>query len=195
MRTLIKGGTMVTASDTFVADLWIEGGRIMAAPTDPAVRPDRTIDARGDVVMPAGVDVHCHIAGPKVNGARAMRPEEARRGHLDSSVIGRSGTLGYEAAAQLGALGIGVSTSVGIGGDPINGSSFRDHLARFEQDPDTDAVIMIVRMRVPHVWCAPPGQWRKSAGSSPFSWPRDVAPVNHCAHLRTGRGEPSAQVV
>jgi malate-CoA ligase subunit alpha len=58
-------------------------------------------------------------------------------------IIGRSGTLGYEAAAQLSALGIGVSTSVGIGGDPINGSSFRDHLARFEDDDDTDAVIMI----------------------------------------------------
>ncbi len=39
-------------------------------------------------------------------------------------VIGRSGTLGYEAASQMKALGIGVSTSVGIGGDPINGSSF-----------------------------------------------------------------------
>ncbi|GEL20818.1 succinate--CoA ligase subunit alpha [Pseudonocardia asaccharolytica] len=58
-------------------------------------------------------------------------------------IIGRSGTLGYEAAAQLTALGIGVSTSVGIGGDPVNGSSFRDHLARFEDDPDTDIVIMI----------------------------------------------------
>ncbi|TCK21327.1 succinate--CoA ligase subunit alpha [Pseudonocardia endophytica] len=58
-------------------------------------------------------------------------------------IIGRSGTLGYEAASQLSALGIGVSTSVGIGGDPINGSSFRDHLARFEDDAETDAVIMI----------------------------------------------------
>lgn len=58
-------------------------------------------------------------------------------------IIGRSGTLGYEAASQFMALGIGISTSVGIGGDPINGSSFRDHLARFEDDPDTDAVLMI----------------------------------------------------
>jgi malate-CoA ligase subunit alpha len=58
-------------------------------------------------------------------------------------VIGRSGTLGYEAASQMKALGIGVSTSVGIGGDPINGSSFMDHLARFEADPETKAVIMI----------------------------------------------------
>ena len=41
------------------------------------------------------------------------------------------------------ALGIGVTTSVGIGGDPINGSSFLDHLMLFEQDPETKAVIMI----------------------------------------------------
>ena len=58
-------------------------------------------------------------------------------------IIGRSGTLGYEAASQLKDLGLGVSTSVGIGGDPINGSSFRDILALFEADPDTDAVMMI----------------------------------------------------
>ncbi|WP_020188071.1 succinate--CoA ligase subunit alpha [Methylopila sp. 73B] len=58
-------------------------------------------------------------------------------------VISRSGTLGYEAASQMMALGIGISTSVGIGGDPINGSSFLDHLALFEQDPETDAVLMI----------------------------------------------------
>jgi malate-CoA ligase subunit alpha len=58
-------------------------------------------------------------------------------------VIGRSGTLGYEAASQMKALGIGVSTSVGIGGDPINGSSFMDHLARFEADPETQVVVMI----------------------------------------------------
>ena len=58
-------------------------------------------------------------------------------------VISRSGTLGYEAAAQMKELGIGISTSVGIGGDPINGSSFLDHLALFEQDPETEAVLMI----------------------------------------------------
>jgi malate-CoA ligase subunit alpha len=58
-------------------------------------------------------------------------------------IVGRSGTLGYEAASQMQALGIGVSTSVGIGGDPINGSSFRDILELFESDPETDAVVMI----------------------------------------------------
>jgi malate-CoA ligase subunit alpha len=58
-------------------------------------------------------------------------------------IVGRSGTLGYEAAAQLKALGVGVSTSVGIGGDPINGSSFKDALELFETDPETKAVLMI----------------------------------------------------
>ena len=58
-------------------------------------------------------------------------------------IVSRSGTLGYEAAAQMKALGIGVSTSVGIGGDPINGSSFLDHLMKFEEDPETTAVVMI----------------------------------------------------
>jgi succinyl-CoA synthetase alpha subunit len=58
-------------------------------------------------------------------------------------VIGRSGTLGYEAASQMKALGIGISTSVGIGGDPVNGSSFRDHLELFEADDETDAIVMI----------------------------------------------------
>ncbi len=58
-------------------------------------------------------------------------------------IVGRSGTLGYEAADQMKRLGIGVSTSVGIGGDPINGSSHRDILEKFEQDPETKVVVMI----------------------------------------------------
>ncbi|UUV08376.1 succinate--CoA ligase subunit alpha [Ruegeria sp. YS9] len=62
-------------------------------------------------------------------------------GHV--GIIGRSGTLGYEAAAQLKERGLGVSTSVGIGGDPINGSSFKDILQRFEDDEDTHVIAMI----------------------------------------------------
>ncbi len=62
-------------------------------------------------------------------------------GHV--GIVGRSGTLGYEAAQQLKDRGIGVSTSVGIGGDPINGSSFRDILEQFEKDPDTHIVCLI----------------------------------------------------
>jgi len=58
-------------------------------------------------------------------------------------IVGRSGTLGYEAADQMKRLGIGISSSVGIGGDPINGSSHRDILEKFEQDPETKVVMMI----------------------------------------------------
>ena len=70
-----------------------------------------------------------------------MPPHIYMKGEV--GIIGRSGTLGYEAASQLKSMGIGVSTSVGIGGDPINGSSFRDHLVRFEEDPETKIVVMI----------------------------------------------------
>ena len=58
-------------------------------------------------------------------------------------IIGRSGTLTYEALNQLTVLGIGQSTAVGIGGDPIRGSGFIEMLELFENDPDTLAVVMI----------------------------------------------------
>jgi malate-CoA ligase subunit alpha len=80
-------------------------------------------------------------------------------------IVGRSGTLGYEAASQMAALGIGVSTSVGIGGDPINGSSFLDILERFEQDAGTDAVLMIGEIGGPQE--AEAAQWVSQNMSKP----------------------------
>ena len=70
-----------------------------------------------------------------------MPPHIYKKGPV--GIVGRSGTLGYEAASQLATLDIGVSTSVGIGGDPINGSSFRDILELFENDPETTIVALI----------------------------------------------------
>ena len=89
------------------------------------------------------------LTGP--NCAGTISPGKAllgiMPGHIylqgNVGIVGRSGTLGYEAAAQLKEKGIGVSTSVGIGGDPINGSSFKDILARFEEDDETHLIAMI----------------------------------------------------
>ena len=60
-----------------------------------------------------------------------------------TGVVSRSGTLTYEAVGQLTGLGIGQSTCVGIGGDPVSGTSFIDILQKFQDDPDTDNVVMI----------------------------------------------------
>ena len=89
------------------------------------------------------------LTGP--NCAGTISPGKAMLGIMPGHIyaegpvglVARSGTLGYEAASQMKALGIGVSTSVGIGGDPINGCSFKDMFELFENDPETKAVMMI----------------------------------------------------
>jgi len=96
--TKISQGTVYDPTngiDGEVRDLWIADGKIVAAPSDPTVRTARVIDAKGLVVMPGGVDMHCHIAGPKVNVARKMRPEEkGESAAMRRTVNTRSGTLG-----------------------------------------------------------------------------------------------------
>ncbi len=94
----IAGGIIYDPANSIdgeVRDLWIDGGRIVDAPSDPSVKPSRTIDASGLVVMPGGIDMHCHIAGPKVNMARKMRPEEKRADKkIYRTATTHSGTMG-----------------------------------------------------------------------------------------------------
>lgn len=94
----IAGGTVYdpkNAVDGQIRDIWIENGRIVVAPSDPTVRADKVLDASGLVVMPGGVDMHCHIAGPKVNTARKMMPESKRLAEkVHRTPLTRSGTMG-----------------------------------------------------------------------------------------------------
>jgi len=122
------------------------------------------VDAGVDVavIIADGVPVHDMVRTKRYLAGRSTRiigpnspgiitPGECKVGIMPShiyskgrvGVVSRSGTLNYEAVSQMTGLGLGQSTCVGIGGDPVNGTDFKTVLQAFEGDDDTDVVVMI----------------------------------------------------
>lgn len=125
--------------DGQVKDIWIRDGKIVSPPTDPSIRPNRTLDASGLVVMPGGIDMHCHIAGPKVNAARKMRPEEKRRAEpvlrTKHTHSGSMGSVPSTFATGYKYAGLGYTTAFDAAVPPL---SARHTHEEFEDTPCID---------------------------------------------------------
>lgn len=123
----IAGGSVYDPANGItgqVKDLWVLRRRMVEPPRDPQTCTVRTLDARGLVVMPGGVDMHCHIAGPKVNAARRMRPEEKRKAEVvHRTATTHSGTMGSVPstfATGYKYLGMGYTTAFDAAVPPLN---------------------------------------------------------------------------
>jgi len=188
-----KGGTRHIGLPVFdtVADAVREtGADVSGVFVPPPFAADATMEAidagiKCVVVIADGVPVHdmvrlqryrvgkdAIVIGPNTPGI--ITPEACKVGIMPShiykkgrvGIVSRSGTLNYEATEQMLALGLGQSTSVGIGGDPVNGTDFVTVLRAFEQDPDTDAIVMIGEIGGPQEVAA--ARWAKDHISKPL---------------------------
>ena len=144
--------TMIFVPPPFAGDAILEaadaGIRVICAITEGVpvldmVRVKRDLDAR----RAAGQDVR--LVGPNCPGV--ITPEECKIGIMPGYIhkkgpvglVSRSGTLTYEGVWQLTSLGLGQSTCVGIGGDPVNGTNFIDCLRMVQEDGPTEAILMM----------------------------------------------------
>jgi succinyl-CoA synthetase alpha subunit/malate-CoA ligase subunit alpha len=188
-----KGGTVhlgLPVFDTVAQAVSETGADVSGIFVPPPFAADAIMEAidagvKVVVVIADGIPVHdmvrlqrfrqgkdCIVIGPNTPGI--ITPGECKVGIMPShiyrkgriGIVSRSGTLNYEATEQMAALGLGQSTSVGIGGDPVNGTDFVTVLRAFESDPDTDAVVMIGEIGGPQEVAA--ARWAKENLSKPL---------------------------
>jgi formylmethanofuran dehydrogenase subunit A len=139
----IAGGSVYDPANGIageVRDVCVDGGKIV----DDVPTHARSIDARGMVVMPGGVDIHAHIAGPKVNAARKLLPEEHRADVLERTAIARAGTGGTVpstfATGYRYAL-LGYTTVVEAATPPL---AARHTLSELRDTPVIDALFLVL---------------------------------------------------
>ena len=187
-----KGGTThlgLPVFDTVAEAVAMTGADVSAVFVPPPFNADALMEAidagiRVAVTIADGVPIHdmvrlqryrvgrdSIIIGPNTPGI--ITPGECKVGIMPAhiykkgnvGIVSRSGTLNYEATEQLSALGLGISTSVGIGGDPINGTDFLTVLRAFESDPETEIVVLIGEIGGPQEVAA--ARWAKANMKKP----------------------------
>ena len=188
-----KGGSIhlgLPVFDTVAEAVAATGADVSAVFVPPPFNADALMEAidagiKVAVTIADGIPVHdmvrlqryrvgrdTIIIGPNTPGL--ITPGECKVGIMPSNIyrkgnigiVSRSGTLNYEATEQLTALGLGTSTSVGIGGDPVNGTDFVTVLRAFEADPETEVVVMIGEIGGPQEVAA--ARWAKENLSKPL---------------------------
>ena len=152
VRETGANASMIFVPPPFAADAIVEAAdaavAVIACITE-GIPVNDMLRARAFLDRRAAADKPVRLIGPNCPGI--ITPGECKIGIMPGrihrpggvGVISRSGTLTYEAVDQLTRLGLGQSTVIGIGGDPINGTNFIDCLAAFEADPQTKAVAMM----------------------------------------------------